>query len=52
MQQKVSGCFRGYEAAQWFARIKSYISTAKKQGQNVLEVLKNSFNGHAYMPQY
>lgn len=51
VKQKVSGCFRSYEGSQWFARIKSYISTAKKQKQNILQVLKNAFDGRPFMPQ-
>lgn len=51
VKQKISGCFRSDEGAQWFARIKSYISTAKKQGQNILQVLQSAFNGDPFIPQ-
>lgn len=51
VKQKVSGCFRSYDSAQWFARIKSYISTAKKQGQNILQALQSAFSGNPFVPQ-
>lgn len=39
-RQKVSGCFRSFQGAQIYARLRSYVSTVKKQGRNVLEALK------------
>lgn len=40
VRQKVSGCFRSFTGAQIYARLRSYISTVKKQGRNVWEALK------------
>ena len=51
VKQKISGCFRSEQGAQYFARIKSYISTAKKQGHNILQVLQDAFSGNPFMPQ-
>lgn len=45
VKQKVSGCFRSPEGANYFARIRAYISTVKKQGENIMEALINSFLG-------
>jgi transposase len=39
-RQKVSGCFRSFKGAKIYARLRSYISTVKKQGRNVWEALK------------
>lgn len=41
----ISGGFRARENAENFAKIRSVISTAKKQGRNVLQVLTQVLNG-------
>jgi transposase len=44
-KQKISGGFRARESAENFAKIRSLISTAKKQGRNILQVLTQVLNG-------
>jgi hypothetical protein len=39
VRQKISGCFRSIENANVYARIRSFISTLKKQNRNILEGL-------------
>ncbi len=39
LQQKISGCWRTDQGAERYLRVRSYISTARKQGQRPLEVL-------------
>jgi transposase len=46
---KVSNCFRSDEGAKHYARIQGFISTAKKQGKNVLTEIYNTFNGHNFI---
>lgn len=50
VRQKISGGFRTLHGAQVFARIRSYISTCRKQGRNILEALETAFLGNPFMP--
>jgi transposase len=50
VKQKVSGCFRTTPGAYAFCRIRSYISTMKKQGHNVIAALKSVFLGTPQLP--
>jgi transposase len=50
VKQKVSGTFRAKAGAEHFCRIRGYISTARKQGVNVLEALKGAFQGTPFLP--
>jgi transposase len=51
VKQKISGCFRSVQGATSFARIRSYISTAKKQGKNILGSLVVAFQGQPFLPE-
>ncbi len=50
VQQKISGGFRKAHGAQRFSHIRSYISTVRKHGLNVLEALQRVFAGRPWMP--
>lgn len=45
LQQKISGCWRSQDGATSFCSIRSYISTARKQGQHAIDVLRLAFHG-------
>jgi len=44
-KQKVSGCFRSWKGIKTFTKNRSFISTVKKRGLNVLDSIKNIFEG-------
>ena len=39
LKQKISGCFRTETGAQTFATLRTVLSTARKQGWNILDTL-------------
>lgn len=43
VKQKISGCFRSWNGAQFFTRTRSFIGTARKQNINVFNALRNLF---------
>jgi transposase len=45
VHQKISGCFRSYEGAAIFCRVRSYISTCRKQGVSASDALDLLFKG-------
>jgi transposase len=50
LQQKISGCWRTTHGAERFLAIRSYISTARKQGQRPIDVLAQLAAGEPWLP--
>lgn len=51
LKQKISGCFRTLYGAEVFCRIRSYISTARKQGYSVLHAIEKALVGNPLILQ-
>lgn len=47
LQQKISGCFRSLQGAVTFCRVRSYLSSARKQGRSLLTALEAALHGSA-----
>jgi transposase len=52
VQQKISGCFRTFEGATAFCRIRGYLSTLRKQGHALLYALEQVLLGHPVVPDF
>ena len=50
VQQKISGAFRTLEGARRFARIRAYVSTARKNQRCVFEDIVAALAGRPFMP--
>lgn len=50
VRQKISGCFRTLRGAQMFCRIRSYLSTCRKQGHNLWEAIQKAVVGRPFIP--
>lgn len=49
IKMKVSNCFRTFNGAEIYARIESFISTARKNNRNIFEELCDTFDGHNFL---
>jgi transposase len=50
VKQKVSGAFRTRTGAETFCIIRSYISTVRKQGRNVIDAIHDALTGNPFIP--
>ena len=50
VKQKISGTFRSDGGSREWCDIRSYISTARKNGMNVIQAIFDAFNGNPFMP--
>lgn len=50
LRQKISGCFRTFRGARIFCRIRSYISTCRKQGRNIWQSIQMAMIGKPFIP--
>jgi len=49
VKQKISNCFRTFKGAEIYARIESFVSTARKHDRDVFSELCNTFEGHNFI---
>ena len=48
VQQKISGTFRSWKGAEAFALVRSYLSTIRKRGMNVIDAIETVFAGQSF----
>jgi transposase len=51
IKQKISNCFRTFKGAEIYARIEGFISTSRKNKQNVFSELCATFEGHNFITE-
>ena len=49
LRQKISGCFRDFSGARIFCRMRSYISSARKNDIGAMEALTSVFTGNPFI---
>ena len=49
-QMKISGCHRAEATAKAWIRVRGYISTVRKHGDNVLDALRDAITGNPWKP--
>jgi transposase len=52
VQQKIAGCFRSNEGGMFFARIRGYMSTMKKNDIPILFAMQSVFSNKPIMPNF
>ena len=50
VKQKISGCFRTLAGARIFARVRGFLSTARKQGRQLMKSLVEALRGDPFVP--